>query len=131
MAGILPFGLLYIVPYSLGAWPRPWMNLSALSLALIPLCFAYAIIRYRLMDVDIIFKRGLAYTAATAGVVGGLLRPGGADRRAVPHRLAQRTWRRMIAIVRRRVPVPAFPRLDASAPGPLLLSRPAWIIAAR
>jgi PAS domain S-box-containing protein len=35
---------------------------------LIPLCFAYAIIRYRLMDVDIIFKRGLAYTAATAAV---------------------------------------------------------------
>src|SRR5919109_57087 len=38
------------------------------SLVLIPLCFAYAIIRYRLMDVDIIFKRGLAYTAATAAV---------------------------------------------------------------
>src|SRR5262249_51343639 len=49
--------------------PRPWMKLSALSLALIPLCFGYAIIRYRLMDVDIIFKRGLAYTVATAGVV--------------------------------------------------------------
>jgi len=32
------------------------------------LCFGYAIIRYRLMDVDIIFKRGLAYTAATGGV---------------------------------------------------------------
>jgi len=31
--------------------------------------FGYAIIRYRLMDVDIIFKRGLAYTAATAGVL--------------------------------------------------------------
>ena len=45
------------------------MNLSALSLALIPLCFAYAIVRYRLMDVDIIFKRGLAYTAATGAVV--------------------------------------------------------------
>ena len=39
-------------------------------LALIPLCFGYAIIRYRLMDVDIIFKRGLAYTFATAAVVG-------------------------------------------------------------
>src|SRR5205085_4236482 len=39
-----------------------------ISLVLIPLCFAYAIIRYRLMDVDIIFKRGLAYTAATAAV---------------------------------------------------------------
>ena len=45
------------------------MNLSAVSLALLPLCFAYAIVRYRLMDVDIIFKRGLAYTAATAGVL--------------------------------------------------------------
>src|SRR5260370_35444616 len=44
------------------------MQLSALSLVLIPLCFGYAVIRYRLMDVDIIFKRGLAYTAATAGV---------------------------------------------------------------
>ncbi len=69
LAGIVPFAILYIVPYSLGAIPRPWMNLSALSLALVPLCFAYAIIRYRLMDVDIIFKRGLAYTAATAGVL--------------------------------------------------------------
>ena len=46
------------------------MKLSVFSLALIPLCFGYAIIRYRLMDVDIIFKRGLAYTFATAGVVG-------------------------------------------------------------
>jgi two-component system NtrC family sensor kinase len=69
LAGIVPFGLFYILPYSLGAVPKPWMNLSALSLALIPLCFAYAIIRYRLMDVDIIFKRGLAYTAASGGVI--------------------------------------------------------------
>ena len=45
-----------------------WTKFSALSLVLIPLCFGYAIIRYRLMDVDIIFKRGLAYTAATAAI---------------------------------------------------------------
>ena len=69
LAGIVPFLLLYVVPYFLGVVPRPWMNLSAVSLVLIPLCFGYAIIRYRLMDVDIIFKRGLAYTAATGGVV--------------------------------------------------------------
>jgi len=69
LAGILPFLFFYIVPYSLGIVPRPWMNFSTLSLVLIPLCFAYAIIRYRLMDVDIIFKRGLAYTAASGGVV--------------------------------------------------------------
>jgi two-component system, NtrC family, sensor kinase len=69
LAGILPFLAFYIAPYFLGVVPRPWMSFSALSLVLIPLCFGYAIIRYRLMDVDIIFKRGLAYTAASGGVV--------------------------------------------------------------
>ena len=69
LAGIVPFLLLYIVPFFLGVVPRPWMNLSTISLVLIPLSFGYAIIRYRLMDVDIIFKRGLAYTAASGGVV--------------------------------------------------------------
>src|SRR2546429_5024633 len=44
------------------------MRLSLLSVVRTLLCFVYAIIRSRLMDVDIIFKRGLAYTAATAGV---------------------------------------------------------------
>jgi PAS domain S-box-containing protein len=61
--------LLYIVPiYVFDGNSKPWMQFSALSLVLIPICFGYAIIRYRLMDVDIIFKRGLAYTAATAAV---------------------------------------------------------------
>jgi two-component system NtrC family sensor kinase len=69
LAGTLPFLCLYIIPFFMGITPRPWMNLSTLSLALIPLSFGYAIIRYRLMDVDVIFRRGLAYTAATGGVV--------------------------------------------------------------
>jgi PAS domain S-box-containing protein len=68
-AGILPFLLVYILPFYAGVKPQAWMKLSVISLALLPLCFGYAIIRYRLMDVDIIFKRGLAYTAATLGVV--------------------------------------------------------------
>ena len=68
-AGILPFLLFYVLPGLATTVAHPWMKLSVLSLALIPLCFGYAIIRYRLMDVDIIFKRGLAYTFATAGVV--------------------------------------------------------------
>jgi two-component system NtrC family sensor kinase len=69
LIGSVPFTLCYITPFVFDAALRPWMKFSALSLVLIPLCFGYAIIRYRLMDVDIIFKRGLAYTAATAGVV--------------------------------------------------------------
>jgi len=66
LAGSLPFSIFFIVPFTFDAATQPWMQFSALSLVLIPLCFGYAIIRYRLMDVDIIFKRGLAYTAATA-----------------------------------------------------------------
>ncbi|MEK7216480.1 MAG: histidine kinase N-terminal 7TM domain-containing protein, partial [Chloroflexota bacterium] len=68
--GILPFSLLYVTPvYLLGIDPVNWMKLSILSLVLLPLTFGYAIIRYRLMDVDIIFRRGAAYTLATLFVV--------------------------------------------------------------
>ena len=68
LAGSIPFTFLYILPFVFDGMQHSWTRLSVLSLVLIPLCFGYAIIRYRLMDVDIIFKRGLAYTAATAGV---------------------------------------------------------------
>src|SRR5215467_549050 len=68
LSGSLPFALFYILPYTFNPLLKPWMIFSSLSLILIPLCFGYAIIRYRLMDVDIIFKRGLAHTAATAAV---------------------------------------------------------------
>jgi two-component system, NtrC family, sensor kinase len=68
LAGSLPFTVFYVLPYLLDPQSRSWMQYSTITLVLIPLCFGYAIIRYRLMDVDIIFKRGLAYTAATAAV---------------------------------------------------------------
>ena len=67
--GILPFTLFYVAPYVLGAMPNNWMKMSVLSVAIIPLTLAYAIIRYRLMDVDIIFRRGYAYTLATLCVL--------------------------------------------------------------
>ena len=68
--GMAPFAVLYAVPYWLGWAPGPSLSLSALSLVLIPLTFAYAILRYRLMDVDVIFRRGFAYSLATMAVVG-------------------------------------------------------------
>ena len=63
--GILPYAFLYVLPYSLGQVPGWWQKMTVLSLPLIPLTLAYAIVRYRLMDVDIIFRRGYAYTLAT------------------------------------------------------------------
>lgn len=66
---IAPFAVLYAIPYFLGFIPNAWMNLSALSLVFLPVTFGYAIVRYRLMDVDVIFRRGMAYTLATATIV--------------------------------------------------------------
>ena len=67
---IVPYILLYVVPFLMGELPGTWMKLSVLSLGLLPLTFGYAIFRYRLMDVDLIFKRGVVYTLAVTAVVG-------------------------------------------------------------
>jgi two-component system NtrC family sensor kinase len=65
---IVPFAALYALPFSFGFVPRPWMDLSVFSLIFLPITFGYAIMHYRLMDVDIIFRRGIAYTLATATI---------------------------------------------------------------
>jgi PAS domain S-box-containing protein len=70
LAGILPFMVCYALPYIFGAVPSHLLNLSVITLALIPLTWAYAITRYRLMDVDIIFQQGYVYTLATLAVIG-------------------------------------------------------------
>ena len=67
--GILPFAVLYVAPYALGMVPNAYLKLSVFSLALIPLTLAYAVVRYRLMDVDVLFRRGYAYTLATLCVL--------------------------------------------------------------
>jgi PAS domain S-box-containing protein len=67
---ITPFTLFYVLPYLFGVMPSLAMKVSVLSLGLLPLTFGYAIFRYRLMDVDLIFKRGMAYTLAAAAIVG-------------------------------------------------------------
>jgi len=67
--GILPFALLYGLPYALGAIPNEYQCVSVLTVVLLPLSLAYAIVRYRLMDVEIIFRRGYAYTLATLCVL--------------------------------------------------------------
>ena len=68
---ITPFTLLYVIPYlSDISTPDTLRKLAGLSLVFVPLTFSWAIVRYRLMDVDLIFKRGVTYTLATASLVG-------------------------------------------------------------
>jgi two-component system, NtrC family, sensor kinase len=71
LLAVTPFTLLYVIPY-LADWSVPSLQtkLAGLSLAILPLTFSWAIVRYRLMDVDLIFKRGVTYTLATASLVG-------------------------------------------------------------
>jgi two-component system NtrC family sensor kinase len=71
LVAVLPFTLLYAIPFVLDF--RVWSiftKLAALSLVFLPLTFCWAIIRYRLMDTDLIFKRGVAYTLATGLILG-------------------------------------------------------------
>ena len=68
--GVTPFALFYALPYAAGSFPGPYMELAVFSLTLIPLTWAYAIIRYRLMVVDTIFQQGYVYTLATLAVIG-------------------------------------------------------------
>ncbi len=65
---VAPFTLFYIIPYLRGDAPALAMKVSVLSLVFLPLTFGYAIFRYRLMDVDLIFKRGMAYTIAAGAI---------------------------------------------------------------
>ncbi len=68
--GVAPFTLIYVLPFLFGAIPGHAQKMAVLSLAFIPVTWAYAILRYRLMDVDIIFQQGYVYTLATLCVLG-------------------------------------------------------------
>jgi two-component system NtrC family sensor kinase len=71
LLSVAPFSLLYVLPYLINHGTSALtQNVAILSLAILPLTFAWAIVRYRLMDVDLIFKRGVTYTLATASLVG-------------------------------------------------------------
>ena len=83
--GAIPFVTAYAIPFLLGWTDKvPYGEYSALLLGCIPLAFASAIVRYRLMDVEVIIKRalvvsfvGLVLVAIYQGTLAivGLLRP--------------------------------------------------------
>ncbi len=69
LLGGAPCAIGYAVPFALGITPSVRMELLTIPLGIIPLTFASAIVRYRLMDVEVIVKRGLVYVAAASAIV--------------------------------------------------------------
>jgi PAS domain S-box-containing protein len=72
LLAIVPFTLFYAVPFLFDLhMPSLLTDLAGFSIVFLPLTFSYAIVRYRLMDTDLIFKRGVAYSLATVLLLGG------------------------------------------------------------
>jgi PAS domain S-box-containing protein len=71
IVAITPYTLLFAIPYLANiAMPDVVTKLAGIAMVFLPLTFSWAIVRYRLMDTDLIFKRGVTYTLATAALVG-------------------------------------------------------------
>ncbi len=69
--GYLPFLLLYVVPYSLGAGlPRLLTVAAVVPLAVVPLTFAWAILRYKLWDIGVVVRETVS-TALTVLLAAG------------------------------------------------------------
>jgi hypothetical protein len=66
---VLPFIALYGAPFVARLPITPLMEMAAcVPLILIPLSFGYSIVRYRLMDVDVIVRRSFVHVLATIAV---------------------------------------------------------------
>ena len=64
IAGFGPFAFLSLVSIVVRL-PQQFLEVALLPQILIPISLTYALFKYRLMDVDIIIKRGMIYTVTT------------------------------------------------------------------
>ncbi len=66
LGAALPFCAFYAAPFVLGYDPGPNAAFAVFSLALLPLAAAFALVKYRLMDVELFARRSSAYGLAAA-----------------------------------------------------------------
>ena len=69
LLAVAPFVLLYAAVYLFGAPTDRWLtDVAFLPLAIIPFAFGYSVLRYRLMDVELVVRRVFVYALTTLAV---------------------------------------------------------------
>jgi len=69
LLAVTPFTLLYAAVYLFGAPTDRWTtDVAFLPLAIIPFAFGYSVLRYRLMDVELVVRRVFVYALTTLAV---------------------------------------------------------------
>jgi two-component system NtrC family sensor kinase len=69
LLAITPFTFLYAIGYLFGAQADRWLTDAAvLPLILIPMSFGYSVVRYRLMDVELVVRRVFVYALTTLAI---------------------------------------------------------------
>src|SRR6185295_6325378 len=69
LLSVAPFILLYGVVYLFGASTDRWLtDIALVPLAIIPFAFGYSVLRYRLMDVELVVRRVFVYALTTLAI---------------------------------------------------------------
>ncbi len=61
--------VLFFLPYLAGSYPADWQAMSLLTLVLIPAAFSVAVMRYRLADAPLVFKKSMVYSLSSAATL--------------------------------------------------------------
>jgi signal transduction histidine kinase len=72
-AGCSPFIVLWSIPLILGAAPLVHEDFTYLALLLTPLSIAFAIVKHRFLDIDVVINRSLVYGVLTVMIAGAYL----------------------------------------------------------
>lgn len=115
LGGTPPLAI-YFIPYLAGFQPSEWQMLSLLALVLIPVSFGIAVLRYRLADAPLVFKRSMVYTLSSAATLFIVLLALGAAARWLPALSDPRRATGMIfwAVTAMTVSAIFFPRIRDS-----------------
>jgi len=68
--GAAPFLFLWSLPQVLGFSPLIPQEFNYILLTLTPLAFGFSIVKYQVLDIDVVFNRSIVYTILTAIIIG-------------------------------------------------------------